>query len=195
MAFNENDLYEKTIRKIYTFKGRIVNVRNDDAQLSDGRIVSREIVEHHGGVGVLPVTEDEQVYLVRQYRYAYETLLLEIPAGKLEPGEDRFHTGVRELHEEIGMKADTWYDLGLVYPSPGYCNEIISVYAATGLTNVGQCLDEGEYLNVVKVPLKQAVDMALSGELTDSKTVIALLKYVQLKEAGALVPMKTEAAE
>lgn len=192
MNFKEQDLIEKTIRKIYVFKGHIVNVRNDDAQLSDGRIVSREVVEHRGGVGILPITDAGEVLLVKQYRYAYEELLVEIPAGKLEPGEHPFETGVRELHEEVGMNATTYYDLGIDYPSPGYCNEKIHLYAATGLSDIGQKLDDGEYLNVLKVPYEKALDMIYSGELTDSKTVIALLKFWELKRLGKLVPMPLE---
>lgn len=197
MKFKESDLLEKTIRKIYVFKGRIVNVRNDDAQLSNGKIVSREVVEHRGGVGILPITAQGEVLLVKQYRYPYEELLLEIPAGKLEPGETPFETGVRELQEETGMNAARYFDLGIDYPSPGYCNEKIHLYAADGLTEIGQRLDEGEFLNVLSVPLTEALTMIYNGELKDSKTVIALMKYHEMQQLGKLQPMKleTEAAE
>ncbi len=197
MKFKESDLLEKTIRKIYVFKGRIVNVRNDDAQLSNGKIVSREVVEHRGGVGVLPITAQGEVLLVKQYRYPYEELLLEIPAGKLEPGETPFETGVRELQEETGMNAARYFDLGIDYPSPGYCNEKIHLYAADGLTEIGQQLDEGEFLNVLSVPLTEALTMIYNGELKDSKTVIALMKYHEMQQLGKLQPIatETEAAE
>ncbi len=197
MKFKESDLLEKTIRKIYVFKGRIVNVRNDDAQLSNGKIVSREVVEHRGGVGILPITAQGEVLLVKQYRYPYEELLLEIPAGKLEPGETPFETGVRELQEETGMNAARYFDLGIDYPSPGYCNEKIHLYAADGLTEIGQQLDEGEFLNVLSVPLTEALTMIYNGELKDSKTVIALMKYHEMQQLGKLQPIatETEAAE
>ncbi len=197
MNFKESDLLEKTIRKIYVFKGRIVNVRNDDAQLSNGKIVSREVVEHRGGVGILPITAQGEVLLVKQYRYPYEELLLEIPAGKLEPGETPFETGVRELQEETGMNAARYFDLGIDYPSPGYCNEKIHLYAADGLTEIGQRLDEGEFLNVLSVPLTEALTMIYNGELKDSKTVIALMKYHEMQQLGKLQPIatETEAAE
>ncbi len=197
MKFKESDLLEKTIRKIYVFKGRIVNVRNDDAQLSNGKIVSREVVEHRGGVGILPITAQGEVLLVKQYRYPYEELLLEIPAGKLEPGETPFETGVRELQEETGMNAARYFDLGIDYPSPGYCNEKIHLYAADGLTEIGQQLDEGEFLNVLSVPLTEALTMIYNGELKDSKTVIALMKYHEMQQLGKLQPIatQTEAAE
>jgi ADP-ribose pyrophosphatase len=197
MKFKESDLLEKTIRKIYVFKGHIVNVRNDDAQLSNGKIVSREVVEHRGGVGILPITAQGEVLLVKQYRYPYEELLLEIPAGKLEPGETPFETGVRELQEETGMNAARYFDLGIDYPSPGYCNEKIHLYAADGLTEIGQRLDEGEFLNVLSVPLTEALTMIYNGELKDSKTVIALMKYHEMQQLGKLQPIvsETEAAE
>ena len=189
MSFEEKDLLETTVRKIYTFKGRIINVRNDDVQLSNGKIASREVVEHRGGVGILPVTDDNCILMVKQYRYAYEELLMEIPAGKLEPGEEPFHTGIRELHEETGMEATTYYDLGIDYPSPGYCNEKIHIYAATGLREIGQKLDDGEFLNVLKIPYDEALQMVYAGTLTDSKTVIAIMKYKAMKEAGTLKEM------
>ncbi len=197
MKFKESDLLEKTIRKIYVFKGRIVNVRNDDAQLSNGKIVSREVVEHRGGVGILPITAQGGVLLVKQYRYPYGELLLEIPAGKLELGETPFETGVRELREETGMNAARYFDLGIDYPSPGYCNEKIHLYAADGLTEIGQKLDEGEFLNVLSVPLTEALTMIYNGELKDSKTVIALMKYHEMQQLGKLQPIatETEAAE
>lgn len=197
MKFKESDLLEKTIRKIYVFKGRIVNVRNDDAQLSNGKIVSREVVEHRGGVGILPITAQGEVLLVKQYRYPYGELLLEIPAGKLEPGETPFETGARELREETGMNAARYFDLGIDYPSPGYCNEKIHLYAADGLTEIGQKLDEGEFLNVLSVPLTEALTMIYNGELKDSKTVIALMKYHEMQQLGKLQPIatETEAAE
>lgn len=186
MEFKEQDLLETTVRKIYTFKGHIINVRNDDVQLSNGHITSREIVEHRGGVGILPVTEDNEILMVKQYRYAYGEILMEIPAGKLEPGEEPFHTGIRELHEETGMTASVYYDLGIDYPSPGYCNEKISMFAATGLQQIGQKLDEGEFLNVVRVPYDEALRMVYEGRLTDSKTVIAILKFHEMRKAGTL---------
>lgn len=183
------DLIEKTIRKIVVFRGKILTVRNDDVLLPNGNIASREVVEHHGGVCILPVMPDESILFVRQYRYAYEEELLELPAGKLEKGEDPFTAGVRELREETGMIASTYYDLGIDYPSPGYCNEKIHMYAAEGLTEVGQDLDDDEFLNVEKHTLSEALSMVYDGSLTDSKTQIALMKYHEMKELGKLKPM------
>jgi len=187
------DLTEKTIRKAYMYRGRILNVRNDDVLLPNGHTSNREVVEHHGGVCVLPVTEDGHVLFVRQYRYAYESPILELPAGKLEKDEDPFEAGKRELHEETGMKAAHYYDLGEDYPSPGYTNEVIHLYAADGLTDIGQELDPDEFLNVEKYTLDEALEMVFSGELKDSKTQIALMKYKALKDRGALKPMEEDA--
>ena len=184
------DLEEKQIRKIYVYRGRILNVRNDDAQLSNGKIVSREVVEHIGGVCVLPVTENGDVIFVKQYRYPYEETILELPAGKLDPGEEPFHGAVRELHEETGVVGDTYYELGADYPIPGYTDEVIHLYAATGLKDVGQKLDEDEFLDVVKIPYEKALEMCYTGELTDSKTLILLLKYKLMEQSGRLTPME-----
>jgi len=184
------DLIETTIRKATMYRGKILNVRCDDVRLPNGRTSVREVVDHHGGVCILPVTEDGTILFVRQYRYAYQEPVLELPAGKLEAGEDPFSAGKRELREETGMTAARYYDLGEDYPSPGYTNEIIHLYAADGLQNVGQQLDEDEFLNVESYTLEEALEMVYRGELKDSKTQIALMKYHLLKEQGRLIPME-----
>lgn len=177
---------EKTIRKAYVFRGRILTVRNDDALMPNGDIRNREVVEHPGGVCVLPITHDGSVLLVEQFRYPYMEDLLEAPAGKLEPGEDPFEAAKRELREETGMVATEYFTLGEDYPSPGYTNEIIRLYAARGLSDVGQDLDEDEFLNVKKVPFNEALNMIYENRLKDSKTVIALMKYNDLIHLGKL---------
>lgn len=184
-------LEETTIRKIYVYRGRILNLRNDDALLPNGKVCSREVVEHNGGVCVLPVTDGGQVLFVRQYRYPYSTTLLELPAGKLERGEDPFTAGVRELREETGYEAETYYDLGCLYPSPGYTDEVIHLYAAEGLTAVGQDLDDDEFLNVETFPLAAALRMAFDGTLVDAKTLAALFKYDGMKRGIVQPAVKT----
>lgn len=177
---------EKTIRKVYVFRGNVLTVRNDDALMPNGDVRGREIVEHPGGVCVLPILQDGTVLLVEQFRYPYMEEVLEAPAGKLEPGEDPFEAAKRELREETGMVATEFFDLGQDYPSPGYTNEIIHLYAARGLTHVGQDLDEDEFLNVRKVSFSEALNRIYENQLKDSKTVMAIMKYNDLLHLGKL---------
>ena len=167
---------EKTIRKVYVFRGRILTVRNDDALMPNGDVRGREVVEHPGGVCVLPIQDDGSVLLVEQFRYPYMEDVLEAPAGKLEPGEDPFEAAKRELREETGMVATEWFDLGWDYPSPGYTNEIIRLYAARGLSDVGQKLDDDEFLETFRIPLSEAVRQIMSGKIPDGKTQAGILR-------------------
>ena len=168
-------LEEKTVKKNYIYHGRIINVRNDDAELPNGKPCRREVVEHPGGVCIAALTEDNELLFVRQFRYPYMEVIPELPAGKLEKGEDPFETGKRELEEEAGCVAD---------PSPGYCGEIIHLYAAKGLTYTHQHLDVDEFLNVEKIPLETAVEMVMSNEIKDGKSQAAVLKVKQLRDKG-----------
>ena len=168
-------LDEKTIKKIYVYNGRIINVRNDDAELPNGKPCQREVVEHPGGVCIVPVDEDGNVYLVRQFRYPFQEVLTEIPAGKLEFGEDHRDAGLRELKEETGAECESFEYLGVMYPSVAYLTEKIHMYLATGLKFDKQSLDEDEFLDVEKVPLADAVKMVVNGEIKDGKTQTALL--------------------
>ena len=132
-------------------------------------------------------SDDRCIYLVRQFRYPYQEVVVELPAGKLDKGnENPLEAGKRELLEETGIVADHYYDLGKLYPSPGYCDEIISMYVATGLHFRQQQLDEGEFLEVEKMPLAQAVDLVLKGEIKDSKSQAAILKLFILLERGII---------
>ncbi len=175
------DLTEKAINKEYIFKGRIINLRVDDALLPNGATAKREIVEHNGGISVVPLDDEGNVYLVEQFRYPYSEVVLEIPAGKRDGNEEPLEGGKRELKEEIGATAQNYEFLGELYPTPGYCGEIIYMYLATGLTFGESCPDEDEFLNVKKLPLKKAVEMVLSGDIKDAKTQTALLKVAILK--------------
>ena len=170
------DYTEKKLRAQEIFRGRIVYLHKDVVRLPDGREAPREIVEHSGGVTVIPVDGDGNVYCVRQFRYAYGAHLLETPAGKLEPGEDPLACAKRELSEETGFTAERYIDLGCIYPSPGYCKETIYVYLATGLVSGKQHLDEGEFLEVEKYPLKTLLDMVMRNEIRDAKTAVGILK-------------------
>lgn len=163
------------------FNGRVIRVTLDKVQLEDGTTSTREVVHHHGGACVLPVDADGNVTMVRQFRYALGEELWELPAGKLEAGEDPFEAAKRELSEECGLTADTYTELGVVYPTVGYDSEKIYLWAAEGLHTVAQHLDAGEFLDVVKMPFAQALGLVMDGTIRDSKTQIALLKYAQLR--------------
>lgn len=170
------DYIEKTVQKNYVYKGKILNLRNDDAELPNGKPCKREIIEHSGGACVLYV-ENGKVLLVRQYRYAYGESIYEIPAGKLEKGEDPRLSALRELEEETGVKAEKSQLLYVIYPTPGYTNEKIYIYRAYAGEKVDRHLDEGEFLDVEWVPIEKVKEMLENGEIKDGKTVIALQAY------------------
>lgn len=181
------ELFEKTLEKEYKYEGRILNLRVDKAQLPNGKECTREVVEHNGGVTVAALTDEDELLFVRQFRYPYSEVVLELPAGKLEKDEDPFKAGVRELREETGATAAKYIDLGKFYPSPGYCGEVIHLYGAMGLTFTEQDLDADEFLNVERIPLSKAVEMVLNNEIPDGKTQAAVLKLQMRKwyeEAG-----------
>ena len=167
---------EKTVEKKYVYKGKIINVRCDDAVLPDGKPCKREIIEHSGGACVLYV-ENGKALFVRQYRYAYGESIYEIPAGKLEAGEDPMLAAARELEEEAGVRAEKLELLFVNYPTPGYTNEKIYIYRAYGGEKVTSHLDEDEFLDVEYIPLERVKEMLKNGELKDGKTIIALQAY------------------
>ena len=169
------DLQEKTLSSERLYDGKIIRLRRDVIELPDGKQSVREVVEHNGGAGVAAVDERGDVWLVRQYRYPFSEVTLEVPAGKLEAGEDPGLAIVRELKEETGFTADCVEFLGVNYPTPGYCAEKLYLYLATGLHRGEQQLDEDEYLDVVRLPLGEAIEMVYANEIKDSKTVAALL--------------------
>ncbi|MGI6013715.1 MAG: NUDIX hydrolase [Oscillospiraceae bacterium] len=167
---------EKAIRRINEYHGVIVDVEMDQVQLPDGSLTFREVVRHPGGVAVLPVDEEGNAYCVKQYRYAFAQTILEVPAGKQEPGEAPILTAARELSEETGIVAEHLIDLGEVYASPGCFSETLHLYFGTDLKFEAAHLDEGEFLDVVKIPFDKLLDMVLSNEVRDGKTVAAVLK-------------------
>lgn len=169
-------LDEKTIKANYIYTGKVINVRCDDVSLPNGKETKREIVEHRGGVGIIPF-DGENIYFVNQYRYAMRQVLTEIPAGKREYDEKPIETAKRELYEEIGATAKEFIYLGEYYPTVGYCEEIIYLYLAKDLKFSNRLhLDADEFLNVCKVSYKKALEMVKNNEIKDAKTVIAILK-------------------
>ena len=144
--------------------------------LPDGRKAGRELVLHNGGAGVIAIDEDKNVLMVSQYRKPYDQMILEVPAGKLEKGEESQSAAIRELEEETGYTAEKVTYIGKYYPTPGYCSEITYLYFAQNLTFVGQKLDHGEFVELKKIPLSELVDMVMNNEIPDAKTAIAILK-------------------
>lgn len=173
-------LTEKTLEQKYLYHGKIIQVRLDKAELENGAVVGREVVEHPGGVSVAVLTEQNELLFVRQFRYPYGEIVLELPAGKLEKGEDPFEAAKRELTEECGVTAYEYISLGQIYPTVGYDTEVIYIWAARGLHPAAMHLDDDEFLTPERVPLEKAIDMVLSGEIRDAKTVAGILKFKAL---------------
>lgn len=180
------NLIEKTVEKNYVYEGKIINVRRDKAALPTGKPCTREVVEHNGGVCVAALTENNELMFVRQFRYPYMEVILELPAGKLEKGEDPFEAGKRELEEETGCVAENYADLGKFYPTPGYCGEIIYLYAAWGLAETQMHPDDDEYLEVERIPLDKAVDMVINGEIPDGKTQALVMRVAEMQRRGEI---------
>ena len=170
------DLTEKTLSSEKIFDGRIIHVHRDIVRLPDGGESFREVVDHPGGVCVLALDSQDRALLVCQFRYPYGKVLWELPAGKLEYGEDPEQAAIRELKEETGAEAEEFVSLGELYPSPGYCGEIIRMYLARKLNFGENHLDKDEFLNMERVPFARLVERVLSGEIKDAKTIAAVLK-------------------
>lgn len=162
---------EKMLQREEIYNGRIIRVYKDHIEVA-GRKSTREVVLHSEAAAIIPVTEKGEVLLVKQYRYPVGDAILEIPAGKMDPGETPEKCAARELEEETGYRGNL-KKLGYVYTTPGFCNEIIHLYLATELVHTHQHLDEGEFLNVISIPLKDLWDMIGNGRICDAKTLSA----------------------
>ena len=173
-------LEEKTISSETIYEGVIFTVRKDSAELEDGSVARRDIIRHPGAVCVVPLTDSGEVLLVRQYRYPFHEITCEIPAGKLNYGENHAECGKRELLEETGFTCSEYIYLGEMYPTPAYNSEITHMYLAKGLEYKKQNLDDDEFLDVIKVPLEKAVEMVMKNELKDGKTQLVILKAARI---------------
>ncbi len=169
------ELFEKTIQTEDIYNGRIFTVKKSVVELPDGNEALRDTIIHSGGVGVIAKNAEGKIPMVRQYRKGIEQVTLEIPAGKLEPGENPEECGKRELTEETGYSAKKFSLLTKIAPTPAYCSEIIYIYRAEDLYYEGQKLDEGEYINLEYYTLDELKEKVRSGEIIDAKSVAAIM--------------------
>ena len=170
------ELLEKTLESQIIFQGVIVTVRKDKAELINGQVVGREVVEHPGGVAILPLHEDGTVDIVRQFRYPFGKVVTELPAGKLEYGEDHRLAALREVQEEVGVIPGELTYLGCLYVSPGFSTEVLHMYLARDLRQ-GECHpDEDEFLEGERIPFDTLFRLVMEGTITDAKTVALVLK-------------------
>ncbi|MFJ7975220.1 NUDIX hydrolase [Peribacillus sp. JNUCC 23] len=177
---------EKTITSQSIFKGKIISLQVDEVELPDGNTSKREIIKHPGAVAVIAVTDEGKIIMVEQYRKAMERSLVEIPAGKLEPGEDPAHSAARELEEETGYGCAEMEHLTSFYTSPGFADEIVHMYVAHGLRKIEQPAgtDDDEFVELMELTLEEAVQYELEGKIKDAKTAYAV-QYLQLQQAIA----------
>lgn len=172
---DENDFIEETLESEQVFDGRLLKVFSDKVRLPDGKESWREYIRHPGAVAIIAVLDNGKLLFERQYRHPLRRVFLEIPAGKIDPGEHVLDTARRELREETGYKARTWRHLGTLHPCIGYADERIEIFWAEGLSYVGAKLDDGEILELCELSLADALLAVRDGEITDAKTIAALL--------------------
>lgn len=168
--FTETQLTTKLV-----YDGRLLKVREDTVRLPDGKTARREYVQHPGASIIIPMLDDETVLLERQYRYPLKRHFYELPAGKIDAGEDPLETARRELKEECGYQANDWQHLTTLHPCIGYSDERIELYLARELAHVGSALDDGEFLELVPLPVREALAWVNTGRITDVKTITGLL--------------------
>jgi len=173
---------EKTLSSQLIFSGRAVNLRVDTVEMPSGRQSTREIVEHSDCIAVIPIDEEDNVLLVRQYRKPIEKELLEIPAGGIDPGEDPDATVRRELREEIGYLPNRIERLGGFYSTPGYCTEYLHLYLATDLTSSPLQAEDTEGITVVRVPISEIPSLIASGTIHDAKSIAGLLILLERRK-------------
>lgn len=166
--------HETPLESQAVFDGKLLHVRLDRVRGPDGLEHTREYIVHQGAVMMIPVLDDGRLVFERQFRYPLRRVLLELPAGKIDPGESIEDTARRELREETGYEAAEWRYLGVMHPCIGYSDERIEIFLARGLRHVGSSLDHGEYIEVVELDLDAAIDAVRRGEITDAKTVTGL---------------------
>jgi ADP-ribose pyrophosphatase len=176
------DLREKTISTERIFEGKVIKLRVDTVSLPNGSTATREVIEHPGAVAVIALTGQGELLMVRQYRQATGEILLEIPAGKRDAGEDPLSCARRELEEETGCRAQEWKTLFSYFSTPGFSDELLYIVMATGLEQGVAHTDEEEFIEVETVPVAEALRMVYRGEIRDAKTIIGILVLCRLQQ-------------
>lgn len=176
------ELKEETIKKNVVYDGKIIRVRSDDAKCANGNLCKREVVEHPGGVGIALEDHDGKFFMVKQFRYGQQEVMLEYPAGKKEYGEDALKCAKREIVEETGYEATDWVYLGHLAPTPAYCEERIDMYYAKVKDFKGQHFDDDENIVVEKYSLDELISMIMQQKISDAKTVAMTFMVAQLKK-------------
>ena len=174
------DFTEKTLNSKVVYDGKVITVIKDDVEVADGHKSFREVVLHSGGVVIAALKDPETILLVKQYRYPLKETILELPAEKLEKGENPDFAAKRELEEETGYRAKSWNSLGYINTTPGICTEKLYLYLATDLTYVGDHPDEGEILKCSEYKLSDVLEMIYSGKINDAKTICTLTRSVNI---------------
>ena len=170
------DFEEKTLDFEYVYKGKVIDVRRDNVEISTGKKSVREVVEHTGGVVIFAQKSPDTVLMVKQFRYPIKQTVLELPAGKLERGEEPFSAAKRELEEATGYRANVWQSLGYINTTPGFCNEKLYLYKAQELEFVGEHPDEGEVIECFEYKIDDIINKIKNGEINDSKTICAIMR-------------------
>lgn len=166
---------ETTVESRLVFEGRVLNMKVDTVKLPNGKQSTREVVVHPGAIAVVAVTDADELVLIKQFRYPVGQVIWEIPAGKLEKGEDPLNCAKRELAEETGHGAEQWKHLSTFFTTPGFTDEIMYIYLATGLNTDKQTADDDEFIELQYVPFSEALGMIASGEIKDAKTIAGIL--------------------
>jgi ADP-ribose pyrophosphatase len=183
----DSHLVEARVASTSVYNGHFLKVFRDTVRLPGGKTAPREFIRHPGAVMVVPIADDGRLVIERQHRYPLDMVLLEFPAGKLDPGETTLHCAQRELLEETGYRAREWAHAGRMHNAPAYSTEFIEIWLARGLVAGAQQLDEGEFIEVQLMPEGELFELAARGELTDAKTLVALLRLQQWR-TGAWAP-------
>lgn len=172
------DMKEKKISGEVIFEGKVVKLEKDKVICPNGNISYREVVRHPGGAAILGITKDNEVILERQFRYPYDEVIYEIPAGKLELNEDPYTAALREFEEETGNKAEKLESLGEIYPTCGYSSEIIYLYLAKDYVKTNTHFDDDEFIELEYIPLEKTKEMILNGKIKDAKTIASIMMYL-----------------